>query len=130
MVIWNLDNFIQTNQKISGKRSRITAWAFSYLVSWAVQSLILQQEKSPTLFYALKSKKRKNISPFGTWANQKKNSNYQLKKRKKIKEQVNKYIEEMMRIFDNAPQNLPKEMQEKIDGMRKVANELKEMNNK
>lgn len=47
-----------------------------------------------------------------------------------MKEQVNKYIEEMMRIFDNVPQNLPKEMQEKIDGMRKALNELKEMNNK
>ena len=47
-----------------------------------------------------------------------------------MKEQDNKYGEEMMRIFDNVPKNLPKEMQEKIDGMRKVVNELKEMNNK
>ena len=47
-----------------------------------------------------------------------------------MKEQVNKYVEEMMRIFDKVPQNLPKEMQEKIDAMRKVVNELKEMNNK
>ena len=47
-----------------------------------------------------------------------------------MKEQVNKYIEEMMRIFDNVPQNLPEEMQKKIDDIRKVINELKEMNNK
>ena len=32
LTIRNLENFKEINQKISGKRSRITAWAFSYMV--------------------------------------------------------------------------------------------------